>query len=333
MARTGVTYDDVAQAATKLLSMGESLSVEKVRSILKTGSNTTIGGHLKRWREQRSQSQTVALPEALPKALLPPLETLWHTALECSDERFKTTKESFEKRIEALTTERDTWRHQSQETEQALNGLRGQLEKRTGELNEERQNCSEQGKQISLCHQKIERLEVQLCEREAASEKAQQLATDQMQQLESEHQRALDHWQGNVENLKHALEKEQQRADQSEQRWMKLIDQSKLELKQHQKKHIQQRAAEQVQQDQLKSQVVSLQEELSQKRLESQQQHGRSETLKAKINALSNENANLTERLAKAEDSLQKLQENLLSISSRVGHGLNQAADVINDQS
>jgi hypothetical protein len=127
MPRIGVTFDDVAQAATKLLSIGESPSVLKIREILGTGSNSTIAEHLKVWRQQKSEQRTVALPEGIPKALLPPLETLWHIANEQADSRFAFYREQTDRKMEQLITERDTWYAQHRQTETIAADLQQQL--------------------------------------------------------------------------------------------------------------------------------------------------------------------------------------------------------------
>jgi hypothetical protein len=48
MSRLGVTYDDIAQSAETLLRKSEEPTIEKVRALLGTGSNTTISKYLQR---------------------------------------------------------------------------------------------------------------------------------------------------------------------------------------------------------------------------------------------------------------------------------------------
>ena len=52
MARHGVDYETVKHTAIKLLSQGSAPSVQKLRDVLGTGSNTTLAKHLNRWREE-----------------------------------------------------------------------------------------------------------------------------------------------------------------------------------------------------------------------------------------------------------------------------------------
>ena len=46
MARIGITFGDVARAAKILERKGDHLTIENIRGILGTGSNSTIGRHI-----------------------------------------------------------------------------------------------------------------------------------------------------------------------------------------------------------------------------------------------------------------------------------------------
>jgi len=52
MKRPGVDYETVKYTAVKLLSQGTAPSVQKIREVLGTGSNTTIAEHLRIWRDE-----------------------------------------------------------------------------------------------------------------------------------------------------------------------------------------------------------------------------------------------------------------------------------------
>lgn len=68
MARPGITYSEVARAATQLIEQKVRPSIEAVRRILGTGSNSTISRHLREWiKTQGVQSE---LEQGLPDSLL-----------------------------------------------------------------------------------------------------------------------------------------------------------------------------------------------------------------------------------------------------------------------
>lgn len=68
MARPGVTYHEVAEAATKLTEQNTRPSIEAVRGVLGTGSNSTINRYLKQWRDH--QGPQAELEKGLPVSLL-----------------------------------------------------------------------------------------------------------------------------------------------------------------------------------------------------------------------------------------------------------------------
>src|SRR5262245_38139694 len=80
MARIGVDYDTVKQIAIKLLSQEINPSVRKIRNILGTGSNTTIGKHLNLWRKEQAQKTVHHLPVSIPKEFISAFKVLWQGA-------------------------------------------------------------------------------------------------------------------------------------------------------------------------------------------------------------------------------------------------------------
>ncbi len=68
MARPGITYSEVARAATQLIAQKIRPSIEAVRRILGTGSNSTINRHLRQWI--KTQGVQAELEEGLPDSLL-----------------------------------------------------------------------------------------------------------------------------------------------------------------------------------------------------------------------------------------------------------------------
>lgn len=77
MPRPGVSKQDVFAAANQLIGQGKDPTIEQVRQILKTGSNSTIAGHLRDWRATQSETQTVAVNEGLPHEMVGMMKGLW----------------------------------------------------------------------------------------------------------------------------------------------------------------------------------------------------------------------------------------------------------------
>ncbi|ARU56832.1 chromosome segregation ATPases-like [Oleiphilus messinensis] len=74
MARIGVTFDDIAQAADLIETQGEKPTVDRVREVLGTGSKSTIAPLLKRWHAEKANIPDVS---EIPKPLLDALKTVY----------------------------------------------------------------------------------------------------------------------------------------------------------------------------------------------------------------------------------------------------------------
>src|SRR5512144_10676 len=82
MARPGLSYEDVKKTAAVLLEQGMNPSIQRIRTILGTGSNSTIADHLKRWQQELETIPRAALPPAVPEAVMAALEAFWQVAIE-----------------------------------------------------------------------------------------------------------------------------------------------------------------------------------------------------------------------------------------------------------
>lgn len=65
MSRTGITYQEVANAAIQLQGQNENPTVDRVREILETGSKSTIARYLKEWKSQSRQINGSDVPGEL----------------------------------------------------------------------------------------------------------------------------------------------------------------------------------------------------------------------------------------------------------------------------
>lgn len=102
MARPGVEFDEVARVAQQLMSQGEFPSVQKIRSRLGTGSNTTISAHLKAWQAQlAAKKPSPVLPESVPEDLMNPLDEFWTLALAKAEANYQKFKEELEAKVVA----------------------------------------------------------------------------------------------------------------------------------------------------------------------------------------------------------------------------------------
>jgi Plasmid replication region DNA-binding N-term len=82
MARAGITYLNVANSAQQLMASGHEPTIERIRADLKTGSNSTIGTHLRAWRANQDPLQQLATKEKIPEELIVLLKGLWERVMD-----------------------------------------------------------------------------------------------------------------------------------------------------------------------------------------------------------------------------------------------------------
>jgi len=76
MGRIGITYYDVAQAATTIMQQGQQPTIDRIREHLGTGSKTTISTHLKQWKYD-NKGDIALTRTSLPPDLLALVQGLW----------------------------------------------------------------------------------------------------------------------------------------------------------------------------------------------------------------------------------------------------------------
>ena len=232
MARIGVDYATVKQAALKLLSQGISPSVQKIRELLGTGSHTTLADHLNQWREEYAKKAVHYLPATLPPELISAVEVLWQAALEHSEKQLAAVKQELDERRQQLQQEKLA-------TDQAVAHLKDSLLTTQHALKDQTEALHALQTELALTQDRF----TQHTEDAVKLQKKHDL---QVKQLLEEKQTALekgDQLQSGATQLQHQFTEQaqhhqtlmtQERALQeaSEKRWLNLIDQARLETKQ-----------------------------------------------------------------------------------------------------
>jgi hypothetical protein len=79
MTRLGITFDDVARSAEDILAAGNNPTIERVRRVLGTGSNSTIAKYLQDWRADRllESSQKISNKNTAPDAVNAAVSQVW----------------------------------------------------------------------------------------------------------------------------------------------------------------------------------------------------------------------------------------------------------------
>lgn len=265
MPRIGIDYETVKHAAIKLLSQGDAPSVQKIRDLLGTGSNTTIAEHLKTWREEHAKKTIHYLPESMPKELTASFEVLWQTAMEQAQNQLAVYKNLLENEHNVMLQKQKDAAKIVEDLKHALAEISAKLDVELSEkqrLNTELAIANERiAKQTELADAERNGYEARL---KRAYEAKDALANQQLQyQHEIKNLQEKLHFQTEQHHILCA----QQNAlhEQSESRWLNLIDQTKQEAKDAYKKHenFKHRSDEQI--EKITTSLSRAQQDLSQK--------------------------------------------------------------------
>lgn len=265
MARIGIDYDTVKQAAIKLLSQGDAPSVQKIRDLLGTGSNTTIAEHLKTWREEHAKKTVHYLPDGMPKELINTFEVLWQTAMEQAQNQLAAYKNLLESEHHVILQKQKEAAKITEDLKYTLTDTSAKLDVALSEkqrFNTELAIANERiAKQTELADSERNGFEARL---KRVYEEKDALAH---QQLHSQHEIKNLQEKLHFQTEQHHVLFAQQNAlhEQSESRWLNLIDQTKQEAKDAYKKHenFKHRSDEQI--EKITASLSSVQQDLTQK--------------------------------------------------------------------
>lgn len=127
MARPGITYEDVCQAADYWREQSIEPTVDRVRSKIGSGSKSTIAPLLKRWRTEVQSPETQALPE-LPDALIRALQELHLRTQQIAQSRIEASAEIARKQHQELSEQIDALSSQLDAEQKEKKRLSGELD-------------------------------------------------------------------------------------------------------------------------------------------------------------------------------------------------------------
>lgn len=227
MARTGITFDDVARTANELLSRGENPTIQRIREQLGSGSNTTIANHLRRWQHARREASMPALPPTVPEGLMPALETFWQSATREAHALFEMEREAFRSELEDARLAYEEAQYTLQRLEQEHSELGQRLHQTTEQLEEQAQTLDRE----RTTRQHLEADLRAAAERQTGLEEALREARAALEALKARHRDELAEWHKQHEQR---LLDERQRNEAESTRLLQLLDESRRETKQAQ---------------------------------------------------------------------------------------------------
>jgi chromosome segregation ATPase len=225
-----VRYEEVQQAIDELLARGESPSVQKVREVLGTGSFTTISDHLRAWRGRRLEHLELPPPQGMPEALRELAEALWERARAEAGEALARYRDEADHQVAMAREEVAEARRQAEDAGQRESALASHLAGTEKRL----QEGSAALARSEASRQALEESEGRLAER------LEQLQRH-LARLEQEREREADDFRSALaeQDARHleALTREEQRHETAEARLISLLDDSRHERREVEKRH------------------------------------------------------------------------------------------------
>jgi len=209
MARSGVTYTEVAKAAEKVKQQGFEPTVDRVREKLGTGSKSTIGPHLRQWKSANLGEGSIS---GLPNDLLRTVKSL-HESIQ-GDAELKINEITTE--LNAVIGDLRTKLTAAQEQNGELASNNEQLTQQNQELSDQlkianQNNLTYQLKQEQL-EQDVTRLTSELVDEkegtkqlQAHIEHYQEKTAEDRQQERKQHQSAQQQSQNHIDQLTNQL--------------------------------------------------------------------------------------------------------------------------------
>jgi chromosome segregation ATPase len=206
MARPGVTYTEVAEAANQLLGLGKNPTIEQIRHLLGTGSSTTLANHLRQWKNQQEKNQIVALKEDLPEDLVALMKGLWQRVVAEAEGKIAENVTLHQRQLDELVPELKKYKTNNQRWQQLYN-----------QWSIEKKQLSQDLELSVKKRQQLEKDYATLSEKQEAA--LQQLEEKQIRikELHKLHQQTQTNWEHFRESVRTQRLHEQQRHDTQKQ--------------------------------------------------------------------------------------------------------------------
>ena len=147
MGRTGITKEQVYEAAAALSGEGISPTVQSVRERIGTGSYSTISGYLTAWRDEHAAQVPANIPDR-PEKVEKAFEQVWATAALAAQEGVDIERKALEDARREMEQERAEMKAEIERLEQAVDEGAGENKRLTDELEAERRGGAEKDERI-----------------------------------------------------------------------------------------------------------------------------------------------------------------------------------------
>ena len=156
----GITEQQIREAIEQILADNQEPTTTSVRAVLGTGSFTTIGAVLSKWRHEKTLDSQVPVPQ-VPKSIAQLTQRLWSEAWRSAHECHETERAGFR-------AERQDWNREKIELEAEITQLESlsaeqiaTFEEREASLNEQHNLLLSSKQDLAVANARIESLETE----------------------------------------------------------------------------------------------------------------------------------------------------------------------------
>ncbi|MDS4040545.1 MAG: DNA-binding protein [Candidatus Competibacter sp.] len=231
MARSGIRYEEVRSAAEALLGRGLNPTIQRVRELLGTGSNTTISEHLKSWQQQLAETPKVVLPPAIPEAVAAALDAFWKIAVQHAEAAFDEQRNAAAQAVSEAEQSRDIAIAEQRQAQSAANDLRRELESTQTVARELADRLLVEQERRTAAEATIQAAEQRVRAAMEASAQIRAETTARIAQTETVLQQTRADMAKQLTEARQRFEAERQRGEAGETRLLAMLDQIRAEQK------------------------------------------------------------------------------------------------------
>ena len=206
MARPGIRYEQVAEAADRLMAQGSAPTTTLIRVELGgTGSLSTITQHLRTWQDQRHPTIEAAMAVEVPEGVQRVLKQLWPALQMEGNALIEAVKEDAEQRVQKSRQREQDMASELARMETAAEDMKSQLQAEIAEKEELQRNLVIAREHAEQSEARVQEAEIQIQQAKAELETAQRDAAVS-EARRGETAQALADFKAENTELKQALE-------------------------------------------------------------------------------------------------------------------------------
>ena len=156
--RQGLTETQIRDAISRLQAEGLAPSPGKVRSILGSGSYSTIGAVLAKWREEQEAAATSEIAEP-PAVVVGLFRQLWREAQKAANQTHDAERAGFQAERTAWQQTKAEMNQEIERLESALHDCQQELDECTRLQEQQSQDLASMGKVLAAAQARVEALE------------------------------------------------------------------------------------------------------------------------------------------------------------------------------